>query len=513
MTRLMTALLALAMSAGALIAEAPATQPDRLDALEARVNRLEQQNHQLRAKLAEVEKQLDELASAKAAASDQPTEASSSAPALRISEADVQKHIAEVVPQLEKIWGQKFTKLPKVVVGSKKATIRAMAEDMVVQIRADHPELPESQARQAAYKQATQMVNQTLGKYGVKEEILTLLPGNLMGVLRRHKIDPKHADDIFKILIAHELTHALQAEVVDVIDTLAAQKDRDTLSAYGAVVEGQCMFSQDRVAKSLKLDEANDLYNKTFLLSDLPAYAMLPPAVIRQEFTYVTGQRFIEAIYEKSGPEAVWALLQKPPATTRMVAHPERYQPGPSNEPDLTIALQPFASHFERRDGGPWTIRVMNFPELAMRMRFGKGGTAALDELTGPILSGAMASAGSKTGAVNMRLYRLDSPESVEPFFDRLEKLSNKGIDQAEHSKHYDVKTYSIDQMPGLKGMNRRYHVELVDKRKKRTMEKWTVRQGRGPNVIEMSWSGGNLSDEEVQRLFTVVYDVLEMIE
>jgi hypothetical protein len=509
MNRLLIALLALALSGGALIAETPAPPSDKLDALETRVNRLEQQNHQLRAKLTDLQKRLDALESAEPADSAQ---ASRPAPALRVSEADIRRHVGEIVPQLEKLWGQKFTKLPKIIVGSKKASIRAMAEDMVIQVRADHPELSEDQARKAAYAQARKMVDRTLGKYGVKEKVLTLLPGNLMDVLRRHKIDPKHADDIFKILIAHEMTHALQAEVVDVIDTLAEQKDRDTLSAYGAVVEGQCMFSQDRVAKALKLDEANDLYNKTFLITHLPAYAMLPSAVIRQEFTYVTGQRFVDAIYEQSGPEAVWEMLQNPPATTRMIAHPERYHAGPSREPDLQPALKPFEEHFAQRDGGPWQVRVMDFPELAMRTQFGKLGTAALNELTRPVEAAARASARSESEAINMRLYRLEGAQAVTPFLDRLEKIFNKGIDQTEHIGKYDV-TGSIDQMPGLKGTTRRYHVELIDKRDKRAMEKWTVRVGRGPNVVEMSWSGEKLPDKEVRRLIGSVFDALKGID
>ena len=499
-------------ASGAVSAETrPAEQSENVS-LKHRITRLEQQNHLLKAKISELQdgmkalrERLDELEKRSASASNGNTPA--------FTEEDIRQSVRQVVPHLHRIWGRKFSSLPRIVVGSKKATVRAMAEDMAVQIRAKHPKLTDEQARKAAYAQAARMTDRTLGKYGVKAGILTLMPGNLMELLEKHRIDPSHGRDILTILIAHELTHALQAEVVDVIDLLAEQDDPDTAAAYGAVVEGQCMFAQEQVAKALHLDKANDLYNRTFLIGHSPVHANIPAAVIRQEFTYVTGKRFVDHLYRRKGPEAVWDALQNPPATTRMIAHPQRYRPGPGDEPDLEPALEGFVELFAAEG---WKVVEKPLTELAMRASFGQGGTQDLDAMTRPVRAGILAAAKRGRQEVRLVIYRLDEPRDAGGFFDRLDRHVHRSIRLIRHAKQHEIKSFQAGRFKPMADDGAKvYHIELTDKEEKVILDKWIVRAVRGAAVVELATEGvtlppdqaGDLLDDCLRRLETLPED------
>lgn len=496
-----TLILAVLLAFSAMtLAENTPTAPTKTDALEKRITRLEQQNHLLRAKISELQSDMQALQK-RLEGLDKRTEPSApqAGKGPTFTEEDIRQSVRQVVPHLQRIWGQKFSSIPKIVVGSKKATIRAMAEDMAVQIRAQHPELTEEQARKAAYTQASRMTDRTLGKYGVKVKLLTLMPQNLMDLLKKHRIDPSHGRDILTILIAHELTHALQAEVVDVIDVLAEQKDPDTAAAYGAVVEGQCMFAQEQVAKALQLDKANDLYNRTFLIGHTPVHGNLPAAVIRQEFTYVTGKRFVEHLYGKKGPQAVWDVLQNPPATTRMIAHPQRYRPGPADEPDLSPALAGFVEHFSQEG---WKVIEKPMTELAMRALFGQGGTKDLDAMTRPIRAGMLGAAKQGTQEVRLAIYRLDDSEDTPGFFDRLDKHVHRSIRTIRRIGQHEVRTFQAGRFKPMENDGAKvYRIVLADKQGKVFLDKWIVRAARGSAVAELATEGVTLPPEQAAQL------------
>lgn len=483
-------------------AEAPSTRPAETAGLKKRLNRLEQQNHLLRARMGELEKRLETLEQA-------PPRTETSNADVKFTEADIRRSVQAVVPHLQRIWGKKFGKLPRIVVGSKKAATRALAEDMVVQIRKDHPQLSDEQARKAAYDQAGKMLGRTLGKYGVKARLLALLPENLTEMLDRHKIDPKHARDILTILIAHELTHALQAELVDVIDRIVEIDTPDARAAYGAVVEGQCMFAQQAVAKALKLHEANDLYNRTFVIGRLPTHGFLPAAVIRQEFTYVTGQEFVEALYRAQGPEAVWAALtDDPPASTRQVAHPRRYLDRSRPQPDLLPALQDFAEHFENTG---WRVGQQDLPELALRSLLGQTGTADLSSLTEPLLASAVAYARKGSQKVQISVFRLEEPDDSKALLNAFNRHTTRTINRLRKISNDKVQTFKTGRFAPLADDDAKvYRIVLAEEDNKQSMNKWIVRVARGAVLAELSSENVTLPPDEVKQL---LLDVLNRLE
>jgi hypothetical protein len=136
-------------------------------------------------------------------------------------------------------------------------------------------------------------------------------------------------DPYAKIILAHELTHAVTDQRFDLTkaDRLAAATAReDELAAYSGLVEGDATLTMQRyLAERLTPAEQADagLVASTQRTPERDA----APAVIRQSmlFPYEQGLRFVRALYAQGGWDAVNDAYRDPPTSTEQLLHPERY--------------------------------------------------------------------------------------------------------------------------------------------------------------------------------------------
>jgi hypothetical protein len=144
-------------------------------------------------------------------------------------------------------------------------------------------------------------------------------------------------DPYAKIILAHELTHAVTDQRFDLTraDRLAASTAReDELAAYSALVEGDATLTMQRyLAERLTPAEQADagLVAATQRTPERDA----APAVIRESmlFPYQEGLRFVRALYARGGWDAVNRAYRDPPTSTEQLLHPERYLGGNRDQP------------------------------------------------------------------------------------------------------------------------------------------------------------------------------------
>ena len=136
-------------------------------------------------------------------------------------------------------------------------------------------------------------------------------------------------DPYAKIILAHELTHAVTDQHFDLTraDRLAAASGReDELAAYSGLVEGDATLAMQRyLAERLTPAEQADagLVAATQRTPDRDA----APAAVREAmlFPYQEGLRFVRALYQQGGWDAVNDAYKDPPDSTEQLLHPERY--------------------------------------------------------------------------------------------------------------------------------------------------------------------------------------------
>lgn len=155
-----------------------------------------------------------------------------------------------------------------------------------------------------------------------------------------------------EMVIAHELDHALEDQVIGLDQGLAGRSD-DPGYAYTALVEG--------AATQIMYAYVGTYFRRDYALGGLLGGSLggtgqtqgIPPFVLDGLiFPYVTGQQFVRALLDHAGGK--WTLVNlaervRPPQTTEQVMHPEKWI---AAEGPLPVRLPPAPHGFERLTAG-----------------------------------------------------------------------------------------------------------------------------------------------------------------
>ncbi len=182
-------------------------------------------------------------------------------------------------------------------------------------------------------------------------------------------------DLLGEVLVAHELTHALQDQHFGLPTTTRPLVDAhgDRTLARRALIEGDASLASVAYLRRGPLDQAT-VYRFTEQVAAIPEElrARHPnvPEVIRASlaFQYNTGTVFAATAYLRGGWPAVDAAHRDPPTSTEQVLHPAKYFD--AREPPLEVAI----GGTEELERQGWT-RVLEdtFGELDIRVLATRG--------------------------------------------------------------------------------------------------------------------------------------------
>jgi hypothetical protein len=182
-------------------------------------------------------------------------------------------------------------------------------------------------------------------------------------------------DPYAKIILAHELTHAVTDQRFDLTraDRLAAATARgDELAAYSGLVEGDATLTMQRYLAE-RLTPAEQANAGLVAATQGTPIRDAAPAVIRESmlFPYQEGLRFVRVLYQQGGWDAVNRAYRDPPTSTEQLLHPERYlrdrdQPQPVAVADLSGRLGPGWRSGVELSFGEFDARLLLQEELAV---------------------------------------------------------------------------------------------------------------------------------------------------
>ncbi len=150
-------------------------------------------------------------------------------------------------------------------------------------------------------------------------------------------------DIVGEMLLAHELTHALQDQNFDLESSLDKVKDDDDRAlALKSVAEGDATmagfaYAVGRMDNSTAETLTNSLKRlPQALKTDAPdtPEGLSTPLL----FQYSEGVRFVAEAYRRGGWAAVDALYRNPPQSSHQVLHPELYFDTPTPTPRIELA-------------------------------------------------------------------------------------------------------------------------------------------------------------------------------
>jgi hypothetical protein len=135
-----------------------------------------------------------------------------------------------------------------------------------------------------------------------------------------------------RMVMAHELTHALEDQHFDIEPWVhAARPNDDAEMARESVLEGSAMAAMleyELKGKGLKLRDLPEFDPSVFVgdLADTPVLKKAPPFIKDSlMFPYFSGLTFSMSVLKSGGWPAFSAVFARPPANTQQILHPEMY--------------------------------------------------------------------------------------------------------------------------------------------------------------------------------------------
>lgn len=130
-----------------------------------------------------------------------------------------------------------------------------------------------------------------------------------------------------RIILAHELTHALQDQHFGLLTLPIEVKNNDDLAlAATALVEGDAtMAMSDFMLQNFSLKSLRE--NISGMFTQNMEQLQKAPRYLREMlvFPYLRGQEFCTAIQARGGFDALNEVYKNPPASSAQILHPEKY--------------------------------------------------------------------------------------------------------------------------------------------------------------------------------------------
>jgi hypothetical protein len=278
-----------------------------------------------------------------------------------------QQLVDSLVPAVERAASMKFRQPPRVAMRSREQVRAYLAAKL-------DAELPESRARgmEAAYR-----------LFGLLPDSVRLRP-LLLDLLSEQVIGYYDADsarlfavngsprDQLRLVMAHEMVHALQGQYLPLDSIFHDLHSNDRLTAAQAILEGQATVASINIYTRDAGRRADDDFWSVYGDQIREQQASMPvfsraPLVVREGliFPYVAGAEFMHWWMASSGHADTLPYGPRMPASTEQVLHPERYARG---DAPLDVAIDTSGPVLHEDVLGEMETRVL-LTQLAGRTR------------------------------------------------------------------------------------------------------------------------------------------------
>lgn len=345
--------------------------------------------------------------------------------------------VAELVPQVEAAGGARFERVPHARFGTPEELSRILVEESLMvmsRIVEGDPHEIERLARESGASPYG-----IVGKYGIATKVLYLSTESVDAMVGSGGLEPGDVEVVAKLVLAHELAHALQDQAAGMEARFRSVPDEDALNALRAATEGHANQVERDVAAAngwTRVQEALDAKQ------GWDASGPKGPGAWDAWASYGRGRDWLDAVRGQGGSEAVWRLLREPPQTTAAVFRPEAsFQRATLPESwggavggvDQTLTT------------GPWTRMPGYVGEWALREESFGIEPAALDAVLAHYVGGQGLSAKRPDRSAEVRLLRFESADWAAAWIDLARAhAETAGRDASGLGIHLQVSTFDL---------------------------------------------------------------------
>jgi hypothetical protein len=252
------------------------------------------------------------------------------------SQEELERLTAEIQADVERLRGESFPEPVAAAIATREEFLEYL------QARIDAMETPESLA---ADEEVAKLLAVLPSDYDMMAEMLALVESQVGGFYdpstKRFYLMEAFGGDMAKVILAHELTHALDDQIYGLDEGLEAiEGNTDAQWSYHAVVEGSGMD----VMEAWTLDHVRELDRSALVesssmgmdeLADAPSYLWKPLVG-----TYSQGLKFLRAAPDElSDAEVTRRAFRAPPRSSEQVLHPEKYWSAEERDEPVPVAI------------------------------------------------------------------------------------------------------------------------------------------------------------------------------
>jgi len=200
---------------------------------------------------------------------------------------------------------------------------------------------------------------------GILEALNSYQQGQVLGYYNSQNEELVYTGDatldrIEHFVLAHELTHAIDDQRFDLdrLDDMVVHCDDEIFQAALGVVEGSANHFATQVLLRYPAAAPGSAPSGG-------SAGEVPPLITEiQAYPYTAGQRFVDALADQGGVEAINVALRKFPTTTEQILHPSKF-PGdvakPVDVPDFSPTFGPgWRDHDVMVVGEVWLKALLN---------------------------------------------------------------------------------------------------------------------------------------------------------
>ncbi len=401
------------------------------------------------------------------------------------TDAGLQAIAREVIPLVERHAGRRFTAPPEVAFAEEGPFEQLLGDESRLiygRVLADTPpEIRDALATEGAHVQSLGI----LAKYGIQARVTYVCPDVIRDALPEMGLDDEEAPGVFRLVVAHELTHALTDQLTGLADQVGRLHDLDGLEAASGAWEGVAMWVERGVAADLDLTATFDALTR---LQGWGPAGLEDPSRFRVWATYGVGMDFTAWQVARGGIDREWQVLAAPPDATATLFRPERWgTPPPEPAIDYAAALRGLEQHLTT---GTWAVSNSRLGELVLRGEAATGDTAdALDPILGHLVWAQSLGATRPDRQAELRILEFDAPDSVGAYLDVLQRQQEATTDaiSTASGKPVDVIWEPFPDVPADRSGLRTQRIPMTGGTWQEERSAWVV---RGSTCVVVTTSG-----------------------
>lgn len=317
------------------------------------------------------------------------------------------------------------------------------------------------------------------GKYGIFTHKVYLVQDSVSAAAAKLELP---MEDLARVVLAHEMAHALQGEQVDNTTLFGRLVDQDHFHGWASVSEGGANVIAKRVADELGLTEA------FWAMSSMQGWGregLLDPGAYDIWMRYGRGMEALDEVLETEGLDGFWAWHESPPASSRALFRPELYSPDvPRRSMDYAAVLQGVDQRLTR---GPWMVTNSRLGEYVLRGEaIRTGHEADFDAVLADLVDAQVLDLELPDREADVRYLQFRTPESARAYLTLLR--AEQTMEGAHLAKKLGVTvevTYGVvNDVEGDASLLRTQRVPAGGGRFVETRTAWVV---RGADVVAVT--------------------------